>query len=235
MAELIGRILRWFAHRRGSPAHQRHLIRFLRRGSDSPGSLRLRGHQHPSEHAVHSQHPRKNVLASRAMLDRVYAITIPSHAASPIIHLHPFSGTIVGCDSEGPDPRRTFSALATVVRYRRRGARAAGYRGRGTCAGRVDHASASSPWTGARRSTAEYPACCYSCAVAQGVRARGRRHKGYCYEDAGEVQMSSLAASGALPIVRYVCVRLSYFSPYCMPAPVDHIYYNKYNSGWDCK
>ena len=40
-AELIGRILRWFTHRRGSPAHQWHFIRFLRRGPGSPRSLRL--------------------------------------------------------------------------------------------------------------------------------------------------------------------------------------------------
>ena len=47
--------------------------------------------------------------------------------------------------------------------------------------------------------------------------------------------MSTLAASGALPIVRYVCVRLSYSSPYRMPAPVDHIYHNKWLNNKRCE
>ena len=39
--EMIARILRWLEHRRGSPAHQLHLIPFLRRGPGSSCSLRL--------------------------------------------------------------------------------------------------------------------------------------------------------------------------------------------------
>ena len=66
--------------------------------------------------------------------------------------------------------------------------------------------------------------------VAQGVRTRGRRHQGHRHEGAGEAEMCTLAASGAL-LVRYVCVRLSYSSPYLMPAPVDHIYHNISNRG----
>ena len=41
--------------------------------------------------------------------------------------------------------------------------------------------------------------------------------------------MSTLATSGALPIIRYICVRQSYSIPCRVPASVDHIYYNKYN------
>ncbi|KAH9160793.1 hypothetical protein EDB89DRAFT_2034469, partial [Lactarius sanguifluus] len=40
-AQLIGRFLRGFAYRRGSPAHQRHILRPLRRGPGPPCSLRL--------------------------------------------------------------------------------------------------------------------------------------------------------------------------------------------------
>lgn len=47
------------------------------------------------EHAFHPEHPtrKENVRAIRAVLDRVEAITIPSHAASPIIHIHLRSAT----------------------------------------------------------------------------------------------------------------------------------------------
>ena len=60
------------------------------------------------------------------MLDRVDAIT-----AASLNYPHPpaFSDAVVACDSEGPEPRNPCFAQATVVRYRRRGARAAGYRG----------------------------------------------------------------------------------------------------------
>ena len=90
-------------------------------------------------------------------------------------HPHPlaFCTAAVICDPEGPESIDPCSARATVVRYRRREARVAGYRGRGTSAGRVDHACASSPWAGARRSAAEHPPRCHGSAVAQGVRAPG--------------------------------------------------------------
>ena len=104
----------------------------------------------------------------------------------------------------------------------------------------MGHACTPPTRTGARRSAAVHPASCYSCAVAQGVRTRGRRHKCCCYEGAGEAEMSSLAASGAVPIIRYVKFALGYTIPVhiacpLLCSPVDHIYYNKYNSGWDCK
>ena len=45
---------------------------------------------------------------------------------------------------------------------------------------------------------------------------------------------STLASSRAVPIIRYVCVRSSYFSPYRIPASVDHTYYNKYLTRQHC-
>ena len=136
LRELIRRILRWLAHRRGSPAHQRHLIRFLRRGPGASCSLHLGGHRHPSEHAIYSQHSTRKRTGRPGRVDR---ITIPSHAASP-------------------------------------------------------------PWAGTRRSAAQHPTRCHCSAVVQGVRVRGRRHKGCCYEGAGEAELSVLAPSGAFPI-----------------------------------
>ena len=65
--------------------------------------------------------------------------------------------------------------------------------------------------------------------VAQGGRARGRRNKGCCCEGPREAEMSTLGTSGAVPIMRYVWVSLSYSSPYRIPASVGHIYYNIYN------
>ena len=64
--------------------------------------------------------------AIRAVLDRVDAIT-----AASLNYPHPpaFSDAVVACDSESPEPRSPCFAQAAVVRYHRRGARAAGYRG----------------------------------------------------------------------------------------------------------
>ena len=162
----------------------------------------------------------ENVRAIRAVLDRVDAILARRLADHP--HPPAFSGAVIGCDPEGPESIDPCSARATVVRYRRRGARAAGYRGRGTSAGRVDHTCASPARTRARRSAAEHPTRCHCSAVAQGVRARGRRHQSCGHEGACEAEMSMLA-TGAVPIIRYVCVRPSCSSPYRVPAPVDHI------------
>jgi hypothetical protein len=47
--KLIGRILRGFPYHGGSPAHQRYFLRFPSCGPGAPRSLRLRGHQHPTE------------------------------------------------------------------------------------------------------------------------------------------------------------------------------------------
>ena len=75
---------------------------------------------------------------------------------------------------------------------------------------------------GARKGTVGHPPRCHCGIVLQGVRSRG---------EGAYAEMSALAASGAALIIRYVCVRLSYSSPYRMPAPVDHIYHNKYSRG----
>ena len=76
---------------------------------------------------------------------------------------------------------------------------------------------------GARKGAAGHPPRCNCGIVLQGVRSRG---------ECAYAEMSALAASGAVLIIRYVCVRLSYSSPYRMLAPVDHIYYNKYSRGY---
>jgi len=41
---------------RGSPAHQWHLVRFLRSSPGTPRGLRLRGYQHLAKHAVDPEH-----------------------------------------------------------------------------------------------------------------------------------------------------------------------------------
>ena len=68
---------------------------------------------------------------------------------------------------------------------------------------------ASSPWVGSPRSVVEHPTRCYGCA-----RTRGRRHKGAVVK---MLAKSTLASSRAVPII-FVCVRLSYSSPYRIPA-----------------
>jgi hypothetical protein len=87
--ELFGRILRRFPYRRGPPAHQRHFVRFLSRDPGAPRSFGLGGHQHPPEHALYPKHAAgERARDPRAVLDRIDTLTIPSHAASPIIHIH---------------------------------------------------------------------------------------------------------------------------------------------------
>ena len=88
--------------------------------------------------------------------------------------------------------------------------------------GVLDHACVPPMRVGARKGAAEHPPRCHCGIVLQGVRSR-------C--EGAYAEMSTLAASGAVLIIRYVCVRLSYSSPYRMLAPVDHTYYNKYSRG----
>ncbi|KAH8986390.1 pyridoxal phosphate-dependent transferase [Lactarius hatsudake] len=87
-AQPIGGILRGLAYRRGSPAHQQHVLRLFRRGTCAPRGLRLGGHQHLAKQPSILSTLQENVRAIRAVLDQVEAITIPSHPASPIIHIH---------------------------------------------------------------------------------------------------------------------------------------------------
>ena len=102
---------------------------------------------------------KENVRAIRAVLDRVDVITIPSHAASPIIHIRLRSPaqssamTLKAPNPATPAPREPPSFdIAGEERV-----------------GRVDHACASSPWAGARRSSAEHPSRCYGGPVSHGV------------------------------------------------------------------
>src|SRR6266702_1384885 len=102
--ELIGRFLRRHAYRRGSPTHQRHLVRLLRRGpsllavSASEGINILRNT--PSILSTLQE----NVRAIRAVLDRVEVVTIPSHAASPIIDIHLRSAATLSPSAKPPNP-----------------------------------------------------------------------------------------------------------------------------------
>ena len=87
---------------------------------------------------------------------------------------------------------------------------------------RVKHTGASPARAGTCRSEAKHPTRCYGCTVVPGVRARGRRQRLWsrrCLRSGNE-------CACYLPIIRYACIRLSYSSPYRVPAPVDHIYYN---------
>jgi hypothetical protein len=94
----------------------------------------------------------KNVRAIRAVLDRIRL------AHDPLVrgftdHPHPptyCDAITVCCGSKGSEPRYRGFARCTVVRYRERGARAAGHRGRGARAGRVDHSGSADAWAGAR-------------------------------------------------------------------------------------
>ena len=133
-------------------------------------------------------------------------------------HLHPpaFSGTVVIAKPKCPELINTCTARATAVQYRRRGADVAGYRGRGARARRVDHAYAPSPPEGARRSEAEHSSCrCGGAAVSQGVRARGRREKGWGHDSACEAEMSTCASSRLSPPDGCpIPVNIAYVSPF---------------------
>lgn len=82
---LIGRFLRSLVYRRVSPADQPNLIRFLHRGPRTPLGLHSEGINIP-QNVPSTNTSQENVHATRAVLDHVEALTIPSHAASPIIH-----------------------------------------------------------------------------------------------------------------------------------------------------
>ena len=87
-SELLGRILRGFPYRRGSPAHQRHFFRFL---SKVPAVLAVSISE--SINILWSTPSllstlQENVHAIRAVLDRIDTLSISSHAASLIIHIH---------------------------------------------------------------------------------------------------------------------------------------------------
>ena len=112
----------------------------------------------------------ENVRAIRAVLDRVEAIKIPSHAASPIIHIHLRSATS-SASAKAPRPQRLVRRRRSTLRVRSACCRtlwtmclrrACGFtRARGIA------------WAGARRDAAEHPSRCHGGAVAQGVRAGG--------------------------------------------------------------
>ena len=98
------------------------------------------------------------------------------------------------------------SPIGAVVRYR--GARVAGYRGRGTRAGRVDHACAG-------RSVEARPSIRLVVTAALS-RKECERAAGVVIAAIAEAETSPLAiaTSGTLPIIRYVCVLLSYSNPH---------------------
>ena len=84
-----------------------------------------------------------------------------------------FPGAVVDCDSEGPEPIDAYSVRGSIVRYHRRGAHVAGYRGRGARAGCANHVCTSSVQTGTRRSASEYPPHCHlQRCLAEGASAR---------------------------------------------------------------
>ena len=117
---------------------------FFRRGAGSPGSLRIRGHQHLSlEHNAYVSRAIRHVgrsgpcwTASTQSLFHFarrlanHSIRLRSPAQSSAVTL------------EAPKPSTPCFSRASVVGYRRRGARVAGYRGRRARAWCVDHTCA---------------------------------------------------------------------------------------------
>ena len=87
------------------------------------------------------------VCAIHSVLDRIDALTIPSHATSPIIIGPHMPEIVVCCGREGPETRDSGLARCAVARHCMRGAPDAGHRERGARAGRVDDTAA---WAGAR-------------------------------------------------------------------------------------
>jgi hypothetical protein len=171
------------------------------------------------------------VLASKkipAVLDR----DRPSLACRPPNLLCPptFCDSTIVCEPEGPEH---LDLLSREPRYLISRARStfAGHRRRVTRPGHVDHAFAAPPRAGACPGIFEQPPRCHCSGFSKGVRARFWRHKGCHHGSSCEAEMCAPAASGALPIIRYVCGMSSLHSPYRMPAPVDHIYYSKHTFG----
>ena len=95
--------------------------------------------------------------AIRAVLDRVEAVTIPSHNASPIIHI---------CVHEARELRDPCVARCTL------GALTTGHRERGIRAGRVDHAGTPAVRTGACRGAAVHPPRRLGSVVTQGIASK---------------------------------------------------------------
>ncbi|KAH9034370.1 hypothetical protein EDB83DRAFT_1780442 [Lactarius deliciosus] len=92
----------------GSPAHQRRILRIFHRGPSAPCRLRVGGHQHLQNTPSILSTLQENVCAILSVLDRVEAITIPTYAASPIIHIYLWSAAMLSApafaSAEPPDP-----------------------------------------------------------------------------------------------------------------------------------
>ena len=175
--EFIGWFLRWLTRRRRPPANQRYLLRLLRRRPRPPRRLRLRGHQHPAQHALDPKHaPREHPRDPRGPRTRRLHHDTLAHRLAHHPHLRAlFTSLGVGptSRSEAIEPRW---ARRPLVRHCDGGTVVAGYCGRGARARRVDYARATAERSGGLRGAPEHPPRCYCCAVAQGVRARGGRH-----------------------------------------------------------
>ena len=143
----------------------------------------------------------------------------------PPLYLPAFCDAVVVFYPAGAEPYEPLLRTATVVRYFRRGAPAAGYRRRDAHARRVDYAFESSPRAQAIQGALQHPPRCHGHAVAQGVRARCQGYKGRGYKGACEAETTAPANSGDLLII------LCYSSPYRLQAPVDLVYYSKCRCG----
>ncbi len=119
---------------------------------------------------------------------RAYA---PRHASAPAPAPQCRRHRLRLRSSKAVEPRERCAARRAGVRYPDRGAAAAGYRGRGARAGRVDHARPPAEGPGGCRAASEHPPRCYCGAVAEGVRARGGRRQGGCREGPHEAQVSA--------------------------------------------
>jgi hypothetical protein len=121
------------------------------------------------------------------------------------------------CDPEGAKPA-TPAPRVVLVRYRRRGTDAAGYRKQCSGAGRVGHAFALPPQAGACHSMFEHPPRCRA-RSASALSASSRLPSRWCLQRGNECAFGLQSS----PYHRYVCVMLSVHSPYRMPAPVDRM------------
>ena len=149
----------------------------------------------------------EDVCTIRAVLDRIDAVTIPSHAASPIIHIQLHSATPSASISTKPVNTTTpapCDALSFDIVGEER-----------LLQDIVDEVLAQGVWiarAGTYRGAPEYPPRCHGGAVTQGMRARRRGRQGCRREGARQAEMIAPAAPAPISS-SHIPLSLPYFPP----------------------